>query len=426
VTVTNYIWDVENDTCLMETDENGETKVLYSHEPTQFGGLISQRRDGQTYYHHYDALGSTRQLTDADENVTDEYVYTAWGEPVVTNGTTENPFRWVGRWGYYWDEATGTYYIRRRDYQPTIAQWLSADPKELHDGLSAPFALTPYEYGALSPLVMIDPWGLDAEDCCGANVGDCLRKALLEVERAFDDLSEYKRFRVCESMVHPKGWDINEFWSAGGGKDGTGEYVFGKGACGSGKCIGSITIDGHCYWAAEVNYVLWGLLRKKCDKFYESKATRLYDVVVGGDVHIAHYALPWRRDRRVITIKDTIEYMEEWRRWKYSERESEDPLSEPPRRSPGMGIPGRKAWIGAGWDGDWSDAVLANVDKRCPPCDPSIVYEGWLTVFVGAEEWHWMAPLQPLERFEVRVKCKKEAVRPIIGESRGRDDRGRR
>ena len=151
--VTNYIWDVENDTCLMETDENGETKVVYSHEPTQFGGLISQRRDGQTYYHHYDALGSTRQLTDADENVTDEYVYTAWGEPVVASGTTENPYRWIGRWGYYWDEATGTNYVRRRDCQPVIARWMSVDPLGFLDALNL------YWYSANNPIAAVDPAG---------------------------------------------------------------------------------------------------------------------------------------------------------------------------------------------------------------------------------------------------------------------------
>jgi RHS repeat-associated protein len=154
VTVTNYIWDVENDTCLMETDENGATKAVYSHEPAQFGGLISQRRDGQTYYRHYDALGSTRQLTDADENVTDEYVYTAWGEPVVASGTTENPYRWNGRWGYFWDEATGTYYVRRRDYQPTIARWLTVDP------LQHLLEFAAYAYVANRSLASVDASGL--------------------------------------------------------------------------------------------------------------------------------------------------------------------------------------------------------------------------------------------------------------------------
>jgi hypothetical protein len=109
VAVTEYICDVENDSYLMETGENGATQAVYTNDPSQFGGLISQRRDGQTYYHHYDALGSTRQLADAGENVTDEYVYTAWGEPIVANGPTENPYRWIGRLGYYWDAATGTY-----------------------------------------------------------------------------------------------------------------------------------------------------------------------------------------------------------------------------------------------------------------------------------------------------------------------------
>jgi RHS repeat-associated protein len=133
---------------------------VYSHEATRFGGLISQRREGQTYYHHYDALGSTRQLTDAGENVTDEYVYTAWGEPVVANGTTENPYRWVGRWGYYWDQATETYYVRRRDYQPAIARWRSQDSWAFADLWNL------YRYVNANAPTRIDPSGSCPPDAC--------------------------------------------------------------------------------------------------------------------------------------------------------------------------------------------------------------------------------------------------------------------
>jgi hypothetical protein len=44
-----------------------------------------------TSYYHYDGLGSTRQLTDSQENVTDTYTYDAWGESVAQEGTTPNP-----------------------------------------------------------------------------------------------------------------------------------------------------------------------------------------------------------------------------------------------------------------------------------------------------------------------------------------------
>jgi hypothetical protein len=56
---TNYIWDEVNDTVLMETDGSGDTIAEYTYEPAPYGPLISQRRNGQTRYYHYDGVGST-------------------------------------------------------------------------------------------------------------------------------------------------------------------------------------------------------------------------------------------------------------------------------------------------------------------------------------------------------------------------------
>ncbi len=69
--VTNYIWDDENDSLLMETDENGDTTAVYTTEPEPYGRVISQRRNGNTSYYHYDAQGNTVALTDESGNVTD-------------------------------------------------------------------------------------------------------------------------------------------------------------------------------------------------------------------------------------------------------------------------------------------------------------------------------------------------------------------
>ena len=81
-----------------------------------------------TTYYHADALGSTRQLTDASQNVSDTYTYDAFGNQRATSGSSVNPFRYVGQLGYYYDPDTGTMNVRARTYQTGISRWLSRDP----------------------------------------------------------------------------------------------------------------------------------------------------------------------------------------------------------------------------------------------------------------------------------------------------------
>ena len=126
--VTNYIWDEVNDTLLMEKDEAGDTTAAYTYEPGQYGPLISQRRGGQTSYYQLDGMGSTRQLTDANGDITDSYTYTAFGEPVTSSGATTNPFGFKGSLGYYANPETGDTYVRSRVYNPIVGRWMSVDP----------------------------------------------------------------------------------------------------------------------------------------------------------------------------------------------------------------------------------------------------------------------------------------------------------
>ena len=110
--VTNYIWDELNDTVLMETDGSGNPTAVYTNEPGQFGGLISERQGGQSKYYHYDGLGSTRQLTNSNGQVTDSYLYDAFGNTIQSTGTSVVPYHFVGRQGYYFDQELGEYYVR--------------------------------------------------------------------------------------------------------------------------------------------------------------------------------------------------------------------------------------------------------------------------------------------------------------------------
>ena len=154
MSVTNYVWDEVNDSLLMETDENGDTTAEYTQEPGQFGGLVSERRGDQTHFYHYDGLGSTRQLTDAAGQTTDTYVYDAYGSPVQSTGTTVNPFRYVGRVGYFSDAELLQYYIRARHYSPDLARWLSVDPIGYRGGINL------YGYVGSSPVSRNDWSGL--------------------------------------------------------------------------------------------------------------------------------------------------------------------------------------------------------------------------------------------------------------------------
>jgi len=139
----------------METDGTNTTTAVYTNEPTQFGNLISQRRNNQTSYYHFDALGSTRELTDASQTVTDTKRYDAWGVNVASSGTTENPFRFIGERGYYLDPGVNSDYVRRRNYAPRPSRWTSVDPARFADELND------YLYVQAAPTVRTDPSGLE-------------------------------------------------------------------------------------------------------------------------------------------------------------------------------------------------------------------------------------------------------------------------
>ena len=112
------------ETCDTEEPDEGNLHVRFC------GGI------GRAIADSTRTLGSTRALTDEDGDATDTYIYDAWGNQVTRTGTTANPFRWVGDVGYYWDDETGTFYIRARVYEPVTGRWMSQDPLGLIDGLN--------------------------------------------------------------------------------------------------------------------------------------------------------------------------------------------------------------------------------------------------------------------------------------------------
>jgi RHS repeat-associated protein len=164
---TNHLWDGQN--ILLETNASNIVQVVYTLEPLLYGRLISQWRGGVASFYIYDAVGSTRGLANASGAVTDSYLYDSFGNRLAATGTTSNPYRFIGRLGYYCDSEPALVYVRTRTYQPFDGRFLSRDPVSQRQGFVT--AVSPpgsYAYALSNPSLLVDPSGMDpwTDMCC--------------------------------------------------------------------------------------------------------------------------------------------------------------------------------------------------------------------------------------------------------------------
>ena len=147
---TNYLVDPNRAFAevVAEEDALGNALARYTHAEE----LIAQSRAGVTAFYHGDALGSTRLLTDAAGNVTDQYLYDAFGETEAESGPTENAYRFTGE---PFDQALGLYYLRARYMDPGVGRFLGMD--RLLGVNVEPRTLNKFTYANPSPTLFTDP-----------------------------------------------------------------------------------------------------------------------------------------------------------------------------------------------------------------------------------------------------------------------------
>ena len=105
---------------------------------------------GERYSLHHDGQGSVVALTDDMSNRVEHYRYGPFGE---TEGVSVlgNPIRYTGR---FYDETTGLYDNRLRNYHPVLGRFIEPDPIGPAGGINL------YAYVNSNPINFIDPLGL--------------------------------------------------------------------------------------------------------------------------------------------------------------------------------------------------------------------------------------------------------------------------
>jgi RHS repeat-associated protein len=127
----------------------GGTFAIYTQQPESPGGLYSGRANGASSYQVPDHAGHVRQLTDANGAVTDGSVIDAWGYERYHLGTSYDPYRGFGEYGYR-QEDSKRLYTQARHMRVDQGRWMSVDPVETEP---------PYLYVGDRPTWAVDPSG---------------------------------------------------------------------------------------------------------------------------------------------------------------------------------------------------------------------------------------------------------------------------
>jgi len=85
------------------------------------------------YFFNYDILGSTGSITAGNGSIVNSYSYDSFGNITSSTEGIANDFEFVGAYGLM-SNASGTTFIRARNYDPVTGRWISIDPIGINGG----------------------------------------------------------------------------------------------------------------------------------------------------------------------------------------------------------------------------------------------------------------------------------------------------
>lgn len=248
--------------------------------------------------------------------------------------------------------------------------------------------------GTTSKVLNVDPslrdtpaagsWGY-----CGTDVTGLLDSSLLELREKWDVQHVDDKIAICSSMASAGGWDINEFFLAGWGnrneKNAKYRNSFASNQWGRGQCEGTVTYQNQCYWAAELNYILWGYARRMCDDYQRARSIdkKSYLGVSGYYYKILKSSYGFGGETTpAYPLDAAVTLVQGWRLVKYGVFEGRLLETKQPKyRRVGLGTDERIAWTRAGWFNDPRRALSTNISSACTPS--SEAYRNSLLIFIG-------------------------------------------
>ena len=204
---------------LEELDDSGTMTARYTTENGNCGGvLLHLHRPTGTLsrFPMYDNIGTVRGLVDASGTVTDTYELDTFGRSVSSTGTTPNPYRYGGAWGYITDPS-GLLQLGQRYYWPELGRFVSQDP--------ARDEANSYEYAQGNPVANVDPEGLAChrgtltgcklKSSSGPLAGKCPKT--LDYEISINECPG-KKVKNCRHVTGPQQYTIRKYTYVGKGR----------------------------------------------------------------------------------------------------------------------------------------------------------------------------------------------------------------
>ena len=176
--------------------------VYYVREPN--GALLARCTSATVVanYYHFDELGSTQFITNSSALVTDEYTYDPWGNVTSHTGSLNQPYQFVGKYGYYTHyNDNNVPYIQTgvRLYNSQLGRYMQRD--RIQDDINGSDAK--YSYVSDKPIKSKDPSGLETQEECWQRYNRCKARTLtvfltcFKANYGISDIISWQTFASC-------------------------------------------------------------------------------------------------------------------------------------------------------------------------------------------------------------------------------------
>jgi RHS repeat-associated protein len=145
-----YLW-ADLTTLLAVYDANDTLTQRYNYTDQRVP--TSMQQNGETYYLHYDQVGTLKAISDTNHNIVKEITYDTYGNILQdSNPSFKIPFGFAG--GLH-DTDTNLVHFGYREYDPYTGKWTTKDPIDFNGGDS-----NLYGYVLQDPVNLVDPEGV--------------------------------------------------------------------------------------------------------------------------------------------------------------------------------------------------------------------------------------------------------------------------